>query len=171
MKKLISTMKKVILLVSAVTLLFASCKKEKENVKPDYSRFQVHVSGMKPTLKALSNAEVVKNAYIMVLNNRYLYAAQRDTINNELLIPAHFVITSYGELGDFITYRDNVIINREQKVIAYIPNSISIKGETLIRNAYNSNKLDSCIWYLKNHYKFIPINDEDYQRLKLNNEQ
>jgi hypothetical protein len=155
------------LLLIAVAVAI-SCSKE--DAKPDYSKYKALIKPVSKsgTLKALTNEQVVKQAWELSMNNNGMSAvATRDTINNMLIIPADAIITMEGwlRMDDFLFTNDITIRDRNSKIIAYITNAEVKKGRELIINAFNADRKDSCVWYLQNCYHFIPINDADWREL------
>lgn len=159
-------MKKILFFAVAV-MLFASCSKE--DVKPDYSNMKARIKAATPTLKAgeLSPSEVVVQAASVMWDERYVGTAQKSEDMTEIIIPTIYILTSENKLDNmFIAGKDLIIRNNKQEVIAYVPNSTMRVAEPLIRNSFNNGKLDSCIYYLANKYKFIPITDAAWKELK-----
>jgi hypothetical protein len=161
-------MKRLTFLLLIAIAITISCSKE--NVKPDYSKYKALIKPVSKsgTLKALTNDQVVKQAWLIYMNNEGLVGmATKDTINNMLVIPTSAIITMEGwlRMDDFLFTNDITIRDHNRKIIAYITNAEVKRGRELIVNAFNAGKKDSCVWYLQNCYHFLPIDDADWKEL------
>lgn len=167
-------MKKIFILLLLVAAL-AAC--EKESTKVDYTKFKAILNPMTPTqmttrqlLKAMTNSQVYDSATVIMWDKRWIGTIWKDTINRQIFLPPQYIIFEDGTwVNEFIKGRD-VVIRNKLEVIAYIPNAIMDDGQRLITNAYNAGKIDSCLWYLKNIYKWIPITNDDWVKLEANNQ-
>jgi hypothetical protein len=163
-------MKRLVPLLLMTVALF-SCSKEKET--PNYSEFKAILKPQAGTLKALTNDQVYEQAWAYQFNTTMETMAFKDEVKKELYIPSFHIINSDNTLypdskGSFLSGESFVVINADHKVIAYVPNATMRKAQRLITDAFNKGRMDSCVFYLQNVYKFIPIDDAEWRDLKKN---
>lgn len=162
-------MKNIFILLLALIAL-SSC--EKETAKSiDYTNFKAILNPKGTTLKALSNDDVVKEAWIVQFGKRFEVAVEKNEERTKVIIPSWYIIDRdrlYDLTAEdcFLTAQDVVIMKQGHEVIAYVPNATMRKAQTLITNAFNADKMDSCMYYLQTMYVFTPIDNEEFWNLE-----
>lgn len=177
-------MKKLIILLVAISLLSCKDNKDQEQKRIDKNstialNSQIAKSDS-PTHR--SPRFIVDSTTVIQVNGGAMGFSekQRDTINNRLLVWGFHVITEQGELElKFIGSR-NVVFeywpgegkpgfdsdNILRDTIAYIPNSVLDKAEAEIRAAYDAGDFETVYTLFQDAYTFIPITGAEWRALK-----
>lgn len=187
-------MKNLIYLMTALTILLASCTKDEEKkefkVNPTdvfYIKAEKQLTkSASQGLTAMTPLEVVKKANGIRYYNPYFGGpdspcyggfAGKDTTSAE---PAFLMgvtsIIGYDGLGnmylneEILGAYDCVIVtyrsNNDVDTIGYIPDAIFVEAEAKIRAAYEAQDIEAVYDVFFNSFKFQPITAEEWRELK-----
>lgn len=178
-------MKKIIF-VTVLVFLFAACEKDNKGRLNPNAMISIWPAGHVGTKAGehLSNYEIVRQTWDMSFYNdifpggnliRCFSQAQRDTINNRLLMWGTDIITQQGEYaGDFIEGYD-IVIRRDLNpdplkiiydTIAYVPNSVLSVAKVRIQAAYAEQNYTAVYAIFDSAFVFVPITGAEWRALK-----
>lgn len=175
-------MKKLLLIIVSFIILGACEKDNKGRLDPN-AMISIWPAGHVGTKSTghLSDYEIVRQTRTMSFYNpthfgdqvgvRGFSEAQRDTINNRLLMWGTDIITQQGEYtGEFIEGFD-IVIRRHPTIdthdtIAYVPNSVLNAARVRIQAAYAEQNYTAVYAIFDSAFVFIPITGAEWRALK-----
>lgn len=173
-------MKKILFLLLAVAVSFASCDPEKDvpdvkgKLDPNAMITIRPAKGvqLRSTVTGLTALEVVQNAVNIKWTSHYAGNAyfetpkhiartfmdsQRDFNTPSLKMLGIDVITSEGEYYKDLTYATDVVITDvNNDTIAYIPDKVINNARPLIEAAFNSENYTECYRLFDTAFVFLP---------------
>ena len=70
---------------------------------------------------------------------------------------------------DFLEAKNCLLMDRDGKILAYIPNSVLRSAETQIKSLFAAGEYESIYKIFNDAYTFIPITETEYEALKAQN--
>jgi hypothetical protein len=184
-------MKKIAFLLVVLGIITMSC--QKDEVKPDYQPHKTYINGVAVANHSATKSQVlrdlkyiVKNANVILSyndsinpNNQiigFLFDNNRDTVNLRFVYDEFAILQSDGKINNaLLANRDMVYVVRTYRgefelpgidTIAYTPNRILRRAETLVRAAVKANDWATCYAVMDTTFKFYPITGEQWRELK-----
>lgn len=171
----IRDMKKILLLILAITAIVVGCDKKEHPLKLRHdatilikpgTQTRAHISG-KTALEIVQETANMRvsthrygnHVYEEVLTGSYGFAErQRDFDTPALKMLPDDIISQYGELVlEFIDSFDIFLTDNNNDTIGYIPNQVMIDAKTAILDAYDREDYDEVYRQFENAYKFYPM--------------